>query len=104
MEASTATAPVAAGTRAGRGPGRRRLGGRLLDAGLRVYAALAVLYLLVPIAVILVFSFNKPHGRFNFLWEQFSFDAWKHPFAVPGIGDALRNSLEIGVLSTVIAT
>jgi spermidine/putrescine transport system permease protein len=104
MEASTATAPVAARAHGRRGPGRRRLGGMLLDAGLRLYAGLAVLYLLVPIAVILVFSFNKPRGRFNFLWEQFSFDAWKHPFAVPGLGDALRNSLEIGVLSTVIAT
>jgi spermidine/putrescine transport system permease protein len=94
MEASTATAPT----------GKRRLGGKAIDLGLNVYAGLALLYLLVPIGVILVFSFNKPRGRFNFLWQEFSFDAWTDPFAVPGISDALRTSVEIAGISTVIAT
>jgi len=40
------------------------------------------LHLMVPIAIILLFSFNHPRGRFNFLWHGFSLDAWKHPFAV----------------------
>ena len=82
---------------------RRRRGGKLLDIGLNVYAGLALLYLLVPIAVILVFSFNKPRGRFNFLWQQFSLDAWGDPFGVPGISEALINSLEIAALSTLFA-
>jgi spermidine/putrescine transport system permease protein len=102
MEAATATPPAAAPTQDRRV--RRRLGGKLLDAGLNLYAGLALLYLLIPIAVIIVFSFNKPRGRFNFIWQQFSFDAWKDPFGVPGIGDALSKSIEIGVLSTIIAT
>jgi spermidine/putrescine transport system permease protein len=71
---------------------------------LNIYAGLALLYLLVPIAVILVFSFNKPRGRFNFLWQEFSLDAWGDPFGVPGISDALVNSIEIAVISTLIAT
>jgi spermidine/putrescine transport system permease protein len=87
-----------------RGPRNRRRGGKLLDVGLNLYAALALLYLLVPIAIILLFSFNKPNGRFNFIWQQFSFDAWKDPFGVPGIGDALRVSLEVAAVSTLIAT
>ena len=82
---------------------RRRRGGKLLDVGLNVYAGLALLYLLVPIAVILVFSFNKPRGRFNFLWQEFSLDAWGDPFGVPGISEALVNSLEIAALSTLFA-
>ena len=45
--------------------------------------------------MIIVFSFNEPAGRFNFLWKEFSLDAWKHPFAVPGVQDALSTSLEI---------
>jgi len=57
----------------------------------------------VPIAVILVFSFNKPRGRFNFLWQEFSLDAWGDPFGVPGISEALINSLEIAALSTLFA-
>src|SRR3954462_12066092 len=68
------------------------------------YAGLALIYLLVPIAVIIVFSFNDPVGRFNFIWNEFSLDAWKHPFAVPGVQDALKTSLEIAALSTLIAT
>ena len=69
----------------GGGQMRGRRGGRLLDLGLNVYAALGLLYLLVPIAIILVFSFNKPQGRFNFIWQEFSLDAWGDPFGVPGI-------------------
>ena len=77
---------------------------RGLDWLLNAYAGLALIYLLMPIAVIIVFSFNDPIGRFNFVWEQFSLDAWKHPFAVQGVGDALKTSIEIAALSTVIAT
>jgi spermidine/putrescine transport system permease protein len=81
-----------------------RLRRRLLDGVLNVYAGLALLYLLVPIAIILVFSFNNPRGRFNFIWQEFSLSAWTDPFSVPGIGDALAKSLEIAAISTVIAT
>jgi spermidine/putrescine transport system permease protein len=79
---------------------------RSLDWILNAYAGLALVYLLVPIAVIIVFSFNDPVGRFNFVWQEFSLDAWKDPFGgpVPGIGDALRNSIEIAALSTIGAT
>jgi spermidine/putrescine transport system permease protein len=80
------------------------VGRRGLDWLLNSYAALALIYLLTPIAVIIFFSFNNPVGRFNFLWNEFSLDAWKHPFAVPGVQDALKTSLEIAALSTVIAT
>jgi spermidine/putrescine transport system permease protein len=105
MEATTAPGAAA---RTAEAPGprrhRRRFGGRLIDGGLNLYAALGLLYLLLPIGIILLFSFNKPHGRFNFIWQQFSLDAWKDPFGVPGIGDALRVSLEIAALSTLVAT
>lgn len=77
---------------------------RLPDVALNVYAGLALLYLLVPIGVILVFSFNDPVGRFNFVWQGFSLNAWRDPFGVPGIGDALEKSLEIAALSTLVAT
>lgn len=106
MEAGAASAPAARtaereAKRGGRGP---RLGGRLLDAGLNVYAGLALLYLLLPIAIIILFSFNDPVGRFNFVWQGFTLDSWKDPFGVPGIGSALVASLEIAVLATIGAT
>jgi spermidine/putrescine transport system permease protein len=76
----------------------------LLHHSLDVYAALALLYLLAPIAIILVFSFNHPKGRFNFVWQSFSLDAWKHPFAVEGLAAAMKTSLAIAALSTFGAT
>ena len=81
-----------------------RFGRVALHQSLNVYAALALLYLLVPIAIILLFSFNEPRGRFNFVWQNFSLDAWTDPFGVPGLLDAMKASLEIAVLSTLGAT
>jgi spermidine/putrescine transport system permease protein len=71
---------------------------------LSAYATLALLYLFVPIAVVIAFSFNSPKGRFNFTWDGFTFANWTHPFGVPGIGAAIRLSLEIAALSSVVAT
>jgi spermidine/putrescine transport system permease protein len=77
---------------------------RLPDWILNGYAALGLIYLLIPIAIIIVFSFNNPRGRFNFIWQEFSLEAWKDPFGVTGIGEALVNSIEIALLSTLGAT
>jgi spermidine/putrescine transport system permease protein len=71
---------------------------------LSVYAFLAFCYLLLPIAVVVLFSFNAPSGRFNYVWEGFTLDNWIHWDAVPGIRSALIKSLEIGVISTIFAT
>jgi spermidine/putrescine transport system permease protein len=71
---------------------------------LPAFTTLAIIYLMVPIAVMIVFSFNKPEGKFNYIWGQFSLDGWLHPFDWPGLGDAVKTSLAIAVLSTVFAT
>jgi spermidine/putrescine transport system permease protein len=73
---------------------------RVLDA----YAVLALLYLFLPIGVVIAFSFNNPLGRFNYTWQGFTFKNWEHPFAYPGIGGALRVSIEIAILSSLAAT
>jgi spermidine/putrescine transport system permease protein len=72
----------------------------VLDA----YAVLALLYLFLPIGVVIAFSFNNPLGRFNYTWQGFTFKNWEHPFAYPGIGGALRVSIEIAILSSLAAT
>ncbi|HVW17513.1 MAG TPA: ABC transporter permease [Solirubrobacteraceae bacterium] len=71
---------------------------------LPAYAGLALAYLFLPIAIVIAFSFNDPKGRFNYTWSGFTFKNWAHPFAVPGIGSALRISLEIALISSVVAT
>ena len=87
-----------------RRPALTRAGRAVMHQSLNVYAGLALLYLLTPIAIILLFSFNHPKGRFNFVWQGFSLDAWTHPFAVPGLFDAMKVSLEIAALATLGAT
>ena len=77
---------------------------RLRADALTIYAALAFLYLLLPIFIVILFSFNDPAGRFNFTWQGFTLDNWLHPFAYPGLGPAVRLSLEIAVISSLIAT
>ena len=71
---------------------------------LTFYAFLAFAYLMLPIAVVIAFSFNDPTGRFNYTWDGFTFDNWLLWDAVPGIRDAVFLSLEIGILATLIAT
>jgi spermidine/putrescine transport system permease protein len=71
---------------------------------LTVYALLAVTYLMLPIAVVIAFSFNNPPGRFNYVWNTFTFDNWIHWNSVLGIQGALETSLEVAALATVVAT
>lgn len=72
----------------------------LLDA----YALLALTYLFVPISVVVAFSFNNPLGRFNYTWQGFTFRNWAHPLDYPGLSGALRISIEIALLSSLVAT
>ena len=58
---------------------------RLRRHVLDVYALLALGYLFLPIAVVVLFSFNNPAGRFNYTWNGFTWDNWLNPFGVPGI-------------------
>jgi spermidine/putrescine transport system permease protein len=87
-----------------RGPALARVGTWLKRHLLSAYAALALLYLFLPIGVVIAFSFNNPKGRFNYTWDGFTFNNWTHPFGVSGIGSAMRISLEIAALSSILAT
>ncbi|GAA3892470.1 ABC transporter permease [Streptomyces sp. NPDC003631] len=70
-----------------------------------VLAGLVTLgYLLLPNIVVTVFSFNKPKGRFNYEWQQFSLDAWKDPCGVADMCGSLSVSLQIAVWATIGAT
>ncbi len=71
---------------------------------LTVFAILVVAYLMLPIAVVIAFSFNAPSGRFNYIWEGFTLDNWANWNDVLGIQSAVVTSLEVGVLATVVAT
>jgi spermidine/putrescine transport system permease protein len=61
-------------------------------------------YLFIPIAVIVGYSFNKPRGKFNIIWQQFTLDNWKDPFKPGPLTDAMGLSLEIAAIAAVAAT
>jgi spermidine/putrescine transport system permease protein len=82
---------------------RSILGSGLGDIVLRVVAALVLLYIFLPIFVIVLFSFNKPAGKFNYTWQGFTLDNWANPFKYPALAQALKMSVEVAALSTVIA-
>jgi spermidine/putrescine transport system permease protein len=71
---------------------------------LTVYSLLFFGYLMLPIGVVIAFSFNNPKGRFNFTWQGFTFKNWTHWNAIPGIQSAIELSLEIALISGVLAT
>jgi len=94
-----------AGTTKSRTPlPRRVLGNRKFgDHILRLVAILVLLFMFSPIFVIVVFSFNKPMGKFNYTWQGFTLENWADPFKYPALAHALRRSLEVAAISTLIA-
>ena len=72
--------------------------------GIVIYGGLAIAYMLVPIVLIIVFSFNDPAGKFNFTWQGFTLSHWAHPFEIAELTDALLLSLRLALLATVIST
>jgi spermidine/putrescine transport system permease protein len=68
------------------------------------YSALALGYLFLPIGVVILFSFNDPAGRFNYTWQGWTLGSWTNPFGVPGLLDAMKISLEIAAVSSIVAT
>jgi len=71
---------------------------------LTVYALLAFVYLMLPIAIVIAFSFNNPVGRFNYTWSSFTLNNWKNWDGVPGLRSAMVLSLEIALLASIVAT
>jgi spermidine/putrescine transport system permease protein len=73
------------------------------DAALRLAAAGVLAFLFLPILVIVVFSFNKPAGKFNYTWQGFTLENWADPFKYPALTEALKLSLNVAAVSTAIA-
>jgi ABC-type spermidine/putrescine transport system permease subunit I len=89
-----------------RGPGvsgPTSMRGSIAKWALNVYALLALLYLFIPIAWIVGFSFNKPRGNYNVQWQEFTLDNWRDPFGDEALTDAFVESLKIAAISTSVA-
>lgn len=73
---------------------------------LPIYAGLAVAYMLIPIAVIAIFSFGAtPKDKLTFgLDDGFTLEYWRTIFSNPELNDALATSLRLAFFSTLIST
>lgn len=86
-------------------PSPKRVKGfpRYGDWVLRVIAGLVLVYLFLPIFVIVMFSFNAPAGKFNYTWQGFTLDNWADPFKYPALTEAMKLSLNVAAVSTLVA-
>ena len=103
VEAAPGTAAAAVEAAPARPPSPHRAD-RARTWALGVWSGVALLYLFIPIFIVVLFSFNDNQGRFNFTWQGFTLKHWAHPFANADLAVALKNSLLIALLATVIAT
>lgn len=78
--------------------------GKVGRLALNVFAGFGFVYLFLPIAFIVAFSFNEPLGKFNITWQKFTLDNWSDPFSDTALTDAFVTSLQIAAVSTFIAT
>ncbi len=84
-----------------RAPRRR---GRKKGWFLPTYTVLVIAYLSLPIAAMIVFGFNDYQGKYNYAWQGFTLKHWGNLFDDPDLVTALKNSVIIAVVVTVLAT
>ena len=101
MEAATATAAPPE-----RSSALSRAWAWLRRNALLIYAGLAVAYMLIPIAVIALFSFElgNAQGELDFGWDGFTLDYWKDAFGEQSVTDSMVKSLQLAAVSMVIST
>jgi spermidine/putrescine transport system permease protein len=83
---------------------RSRIGGFISHHAVTAVAALGMVFLMAPIAMMIALSFNRTEGRFDYVWRGFSMAAWYHPFAVEGLISALEISIAIALVASLLAT
>ncbi len=101
---SDAVALDVAATPPGRAPRNRprtRVGDRMLFG----YTWLVILWLLAPVIVMIVFSFNDTKGRYNTSWQGFTtkWYSFRQLNAIPELTKALGYSLFIAVVATLVS-
>ncbi|MGC5325491.1 ABC transporter permease [Brevibacillus sp. SYSU BS000544] len=67
-----------------------------------VYASLIYLFLYVPIAILIIFSFNQ--SKLNAVWTGFTLDWYVKLFQNDGVLEAMYTSLIVALVSTIAAT
>lgn len=70
-----------------------------------VLGLLVIAYMLIPIAVVIMMSFNDSSKHKNlYSFQKFTWSNWTHVCQPSGMCSAVGKSLEIGLAATVVAT
>ncbi len=66
---------------------------------------LVLVYMFVPIAVVVLMSFNdNSKSRNLYRFQDFTLNNWLHPCKPDGMCSSVQRSIEIGLLATTVAT
>jgi spermidine/putrescine transport system permease protein len=71
---------------------------------LPTYVALVLIYLVVPIGVMILYSFNVSHARLpqvSFKWQGFTLQWYKEWNGIPGLVPAFKLTLELATLAAI---
>ncbi len=101
MTAPTVTRPASGSSDAGpppRNPQPRSWTDRLLT----LWGLLVLVFLFAPIVVVIIYSFNE--GRLLIAWDHFGFGSYTGLLDRPAIVSAVKVSLQVAVLSGIVAT
>ncbi len=101
---SVVTSPEAVAPPDAVAPRRRRRWGRAL---LPVYSWLVIAYLVFPIVIMIIYSFNKTFGSMqlvSFSWNGFTDQWFKQWSDIPGLTQSFWLSIRLGITSTLIST
>jgi len=82
----------------------QRLGRWIGNHVILVGGLLVLIYTFIPIAVVVLMSFNQPKSKLIYKFDAFTLQNWLHPCADPSMCHAVSRSIQIGLLATVAAT
>ncbi len=69
-----------------------------------ILGLLVLAYTFVPIAIVILMSFNAPDNRLVYQFDSFTLDNWLNPCADPSMCEAVVRSIWIGLAATIGAT
>jgi len=73
---------------------------------LPIYSSAVFLYLLIPISVMVLYSFNQSHSalpQLTFKWQGATTQWYREWNGIPGLGEAFFLSIKLALLSTLVS-
>ena len=76
----------------------------IADHWVMTIGLLVLVYLMLPIAVVVGLSVNRPSSRLSYDFHEFTLDYWADPCGAADMCSSLVRSLQIGFVATLAAT